>query len=112
MVATRIGEGREFDPSGLGEMDLSGLSQEAAGELLAASGVASDEAVARFHAATGGNPLALLELPRWLGGVDTAATGAVEEPVRVGEQLEAAFAARAEALAGELARGAPGARGQ
>jgi len=98
VVATRIGEGREFDPSGLGEMDLSGLSQEAAGELLAASGVASDDAVARFHAATGGNPLALLELPRWLGGVDTAATGAVEEPVRVGEQLAAAFAARAEAL--------------
>ncbi len=98
VVATRIGEGREFDPSGLGEIDLSGLSQEAAGELLAASGVASDDAVARFHAATGGNPLALLELPRWLGRVDTAATGAVEEPVRVGEQLEAAFAARAEAL--------------
>ena len=98
VVATRVGEGREFDPAGLDEIDVSGLSQEAAGELLAASGVAGDEAVARFHAATGGNPLALLELPRWLGGVDTAAAGAVEEPVRVGEQLEAAFAARAEAL--------------
>jgi DNA-binding CsgD family transcriptional regulator len=98
VVATRVGEGREFDPAGLDAIDLFGLSHEAAGELLAVSGVEGDDAVARFHAATGGNPLALLELPRWLGGVDPAATGAVNEPVRVGEELEAAFAARAEAL--------------
>ena len=98
VVATRVGEGRGFDPAGLGAIDLSGLSREAAGELLALNGMPGEEAAARFHALTGGNPLALLELPRWLGAQEASGGGRLDAPVRLGDHLEAAFAARAEVL--------------
>ena len=98
VVATRVGEGRDFDPAGLGAIDLSGLSREAAGELLALNGMPGEEAAARFHALTGGNPLALLELPRWLGAQEASGGGRLDAPVRLGDHLEAAFAARAEVL--------------
>ena len=101
IVATRVGEGRTFEPAGFEEIDVAGLSREAAGELLALSGVEGDEDVARFHAVTGGNPLALLELPRWLGSDDAPGGASRGEPARVGEHLEAAFASRAETLGGE-----------
>ena len=101
IVATRVGEGRTFEPAGLEEIDVAGLSRKAAGELLALSGLGGDEEVARFHAVTGGNPLALLELPRWLGSDDAPGGANRGEPARVGEHLEAAFATRAETLGGE-----------
>ena len=98
VCATRVGEGRGLDPAGLVELDLSGLSREDAGELLARNGVPGAEAATRFHALTGGNPLALLELPQGFGDDEAPGGGGPGEPVRIGERLEAAFAARADAL--------------
>jgi DNA-binding CsgD family transcriptional regulator len=96
LVAARIGQGgRGFEPTGLAEIVLSGLSLEATRVLLGGADVADDTA-ARFHVLTGGNPLALLELPTRLDGAPRG--GLPLEPIHVGERLEAAFAARADAL--------------
>jgi DNA-binding CsgD family transcriptional regulator len=92
ILAARIGERQEFDPSGLTEILLPGLSLEATRALLDAT----EDAAARLHIVTGGNPLALLELPERPDDPGTA--GMPPQPIRVGERLEAAFAARAGSL--------------
>lgn len=99
LIAAREGEGRRFDNAGLDEIQVSGLSLDATATLLAAAGLPSEDALAeRLHSLTGGNPLALLELPRWLGDGDRPGEAVTSEPMRVGERLESAFAARAATL--------------
>lgn len=55
-----------FDPHGLTELALRGLDRQSARRLLASHGSPSEEVAERLVAETGGNPLALLELPREL----------------------------------------------
>jgi DNA-binding CsgD family transcriptional regulator len=96
VLAVREGEGRGVDTSGLEEMRLTGLSADATAALLAASGLGGEARADQLHALTGGNPLALLELPLPVG--EGAMIGPAVEPVLIGERLQAAFGARAEAL--------------
>ena len=64
VVAARTGEGRDLRGSGLPVIALAGLSAAATGELLTAGGKPADAVEAeRIRALTGGNPLALIELP-------------------------------------------------
>lgn len=99
VLAARAGEGRGADLSGLEVLTVEGLGLEAAAELLQqAAGPLPPEAVERLHAATGGNPLALVELPGVLEPEELAAIGAGATPVPAGDRVRSAFARRVEAL--------------
>jgi DNA-binding CsgD family transcriptional regulator len=64
LFAARDGEARQFHALGLPELRLGGLEPAAAGELLAAHvGPLAPQVRERLISETGGNPLALLELP-------------------------------------------------
>lgn len=94
LFATRPGEGRPFSGRELPELELTGLDTTASADLVRLARVDLDAAArARIIELAGGNPLALLELPRHLDVLQIDA-----EPVRVGKQLEHAFRARALAL--------------
>lgn len=92
---------REQSPSVLSEAGLpllpvGGLSPAASAELVSASGRRLGAAVAaRLHEATGGNPLALLELADDVPLLDALPPGA---PVPVPARLARAFARRADRL--------------
>ena len=87
-VALLLGS-RERVAPGLPELRVHGLDADAAAELL---GVAIAPAVRdRLVAATGGNPLALLELPRVLTGEQLAGREPLADPLPVGEEVERAF---------------------
>jgi tetratricopeptide (TPR) repeat protein len=94
LIATRPAEGRPYSRRDLPTLELSGLDEQAARELLTReTGGTLDEPSARaILELAAGNPLALLELPR-----ESAAIGR-PEPVRVGTRLERAFIGRADAL--------------
>ncbi len=77
--------------SGLPELLVRGLDAGAAAELL---GEAIAPAVRdRLVAATGGNPLALLELPRVLTAEQLAGREPLADPLPVGEEVERVFLA-------------------
>src|SRR4051794_27686790 len=64
VVALRAGEPSPLAEAGLPVLVVPGLARGAASELIAATSTAApgEEVVERLHRATGGNPLALLEL--------------------------------------------------
>ena len=67
VFAAREGDMRRFDASGLPELRLGGLEQQAAADVLAEhAGQATPEIRARLLAEARGNPLALIELPTGL----------------------------------------------
>lgn len=77
VFAARSGAWGSFDPQGLRELDVTGLDNEASRTLLHGrlGDAPGDEVLERIVAETGGNPLALLELPAeltrdQLSGVD------------------------------------------
>ena len=87
--------------SGLPELLVRGLDAGAAAELL---GEAIAPAVRdRLVAATGGNPLALLELPRVLTAEQLAGREPLADPLPVGEEVERVFLA-ASAASGRTRR--------
>ena len=99
VLATRAGEGRGADLAGLEVLVVDGLGlDEAAGVLQQAAGPLPRETVERLHAATGGNPLALLELPSILDPDELAGIGLGRTPVPAGERIRSAFARRADRL--------------
>ncbi len=75
---------------------LAGLDRGSASSLLAREGVALilPEVADRLWHATGGNPLALLELPRMLSADQLAGREALEDPLPAGASVERAFARR------------------
>lgn len=89
LLATRADEPSLLDGAGLPELRLEGISRDAAGALL--TGVAPD-AADRIYTATGGNPLALLELE------DGADLVAPEIPVPVPTSIASAFGRRLASL--------------
>ena len=95
LFATRPADGRPFAGRGLPELWLEGLDSQAAAALLDRTGKSAldPDSQREILDLAAGNPLALLELPRWV-----AARGAGPEPARLGSYLENAFAARAEVL--------------
>jgi DNA-binding CsgD family transcriptional regulator len=92
VLAVREGEASLLDGSGLPSIRIGGLDRDAAGELL---GALPASTVDRLHAATAGNPLALLELAE---EPDTLATLPPEGPVPVSGHIAQAFLRRSASL--------------
>ena len=104
MLFAARGDG--FRTRGIPELALGGLDAESATALLGHdSNVRVSPEVAReLVAATGGNPLALLELPRRLTVEQLHGVEPLPHPVPVGESLETVFAAQARSLSEEARR--------
>ena len=100
LLAVRTGEPSPIDGAGLEELVIPGLAAEPARELLeahAARPVAADTA-GWLHEATGGNPLALVELA---GEAPRLRPGPVGDHVPIGARIERALGRRLDALAPE-----------
>jgi DNA-binding CsgD family transcriptional regulator len=99
LVGAREGDAREFDAHGLPELRLTGLSGAAAGALLDGGlpEVVRDELVG----VTGGNPLALLELPGALTDDERAGRAPLRLDLPLNERIERAFMARVQLLPGD-----------
>jgi DNA-binding CsgD family transcriptional regulator len=100
LFAAREGEVREFDAPELAELRLAGLDADAAGALLDryAGSALLPETRARLFEATGGHPLALLELPSTLSEAQLAGDEPLLTPLPVSARLERAFLARVRVL--------------
>ena len=114
VFSARDGAATPFRSDGIAEMTLAGLAPAAARELLdqRLGDAPALEVTERLMAESGGNPLALLELPtelsaRAAGRVLTAAGAAApDDPCRAGvpRPQPAAFAARAVSVAARVRR--------
>ena len=106
LFAAREGEAREFDAPELAELRLAGLDADAAAALLDrhAGNSLSPETRARLIEATGGHPLALLELPSTLSEAQLAGFEPLLTPLPVSARLERAFLARVRELPEETQR--------
>ncbi len=92
LLAARAGEALPFPSDAFEPLPLSGLDAGASAELLAAEGRGVDPRVGeRLHAATAGNPLALIEIGALLSDAQLAGRAALEEPLRVGSAVERLF---------------------
>ena len=100
LFAVREHEGYGFEAGGLPELALGGLDPQAAAALIGrrANVALSPEARQRLVAVTGGNPLALLELPEVLSEAQLAGAEPMLAPLPVGERIERAFLARVHRL--------------
>jgi DNA-binding NarL/FixJ family response regulator len=93
LFAARDGDIRQFDRAGLDDVAVRGLDDQAARALLAAR-VAGDVAPAvssRLIRLTGGNPLALVELPAALSPGQLAGTEPLPPDLPITEGLQRAF---------------------
>jgi DNA-binding CsgD family transcriptional regulator len=97
LYATRDDVG-EFDAPGLEQLVLGGLSRDAAALMLHDRLEIAPDVVDRVYAATGGNPLALAELPSALTLEQLAGSEPLAEPLPAGTSVERAFGRRAETL--------------
>lgn len=96
LAAVRPGVTGPFSDAGLAVLPVGGLSTTAAAELVTATGHRLGAgAVQRLCQATGGNPLALLELADEATGLDALPPSA---PLAVSASLARAFAGRADRL--------------
>jgi DNA-binding CsgD family transcriptional regulator len=97
LAAIREGEGLDVDMAGIPELHLTGLHPDAAVALLDSRwGQRLTPAVRdRLVHATGGNPLALLELPGSLSGWQLAGRDPLPEPLPLSEELIRVFRERA-----------------
>jgi DNA-binding CsgD family transcriptional regulator len=100
IVSTRLFEGVEFEWPGAEELSVAPLNAEESRMVLerAVGSALPDAVVAIVHAATGGNPLALVELPEVLTPDQLAGRERLEEPLPVGASVERAYAGRARRL--------------
>jgi ATP/maltotriose-dependent transcriptional regulator MalT len=100
LFAAREGEVRQFEAPELADLRLAGLDGEAAAALLdrRARITLSPETRARLVEATGGHPLALLELPSTLSEGQLAGGEPLLTPLPVSARLERAFLARVHEL--------------
>ena len=101
IFAARDDEQVPFEAGGVAALVLSGLQHEDAAALL--DGVVPDDALDTLTELTGGNPLALLELPATLSEAQLQGRAPLEQPLRVGAGIQRAFARRALVL-GESTR--------
>jgi DNA-binding CsgD family transcriptional regulator len=97
VFAVRDGVATPLDAAGLTELRVDGLEREAAAELLVGHGAAPTVAE-ELWAATGGNPLALLELPPLLTDAQLRGESPLPSPLPAGPSLERVYAARIEEL--------------
>src|SRR5262249_41809933 len=78
--AARDGDPRVCEPQGLDELVLRGLAREHAAALLADQAL-PERLVDDLHRAAAGNPLALLELPAALTGLQRAGEEPLDDPL-------------------------------
>jgi DNA-binding CsgD family transcriptional regulator len=100
LIAVREGEPSLLDGADLRVLQVAGLDRSDAAELLARADVTGD-AIERLFLATGGNPLALLELAPDATRIAAAPPSA---PVPISTSIAAAFARRSEKLPLEARR--------
>jgi DNA-binding CsgD family transcriptional regulator len=102
LIGAREGDARSFEAHGLPELRLSGLGPADARALLdsALPAVVSDELVG----VTGGNPLALLELPGALTDDERAGRAPLRLDLPLNDRIERAFMARVEPLGDDARR--------
>jgi DNA-binding CsgD family transcriptional regulator len=99
LLAASDGDVRRFHAPSLPELHLGGLDPEAAGQLLQGQAGKLAPAVRdRLIEETGGNPLALLELPRSLTGEQLAGREPLPQRLPLSARLEQAFLQRVRTL--------------
>ena len=106
LFAVREDGGVTFDAPGVPDLPLSGLDRDACRALLEESLRAPLpwSTVDRLRDATGGNPLALVELPSLIDHERFASGDGPEVPVPVGPKISRAFARRIRELPGDAGR--------
>ena len=106
LFGARDGDVRTFDAGDLPTLLLGGLDRTAVGDLLAdrSGGVVSPEVSAQLLAATGGNPLALVELPEVLTAGQLEGSAPLPGRLPVTGGVERVFAERAERLGSDAQR--------
>jgi DNA-binding CsgD family transcriptional regulator len=99
LFAAREGETHRFSSIGLPECRVRGLSEDnAVARMTSRTPALPATVMKQLIARTGGNPMALLELPSVLTAAELAGEHALPEPLPAGRQIELAFAARAARL--------------
>jgi DNA-binding CsgD family transcriptional regulator len=92
LLEAEDGDGQRFDMPGVPSLRLGGLDHEAAGQLLASrTGELAAEVRDRLIEETGGNPLALLEMPETLSAGQLAGREPLPERIALGSRLQRAF---------------------
>jgi DNA-binding CsgD family transcriptional regulator len=100
LFAVRQGDERRFEAPGVESMWLDGLAPDDAAELLASRTPVpvAPNVLEAIYAATRGNPLATVELPRCLTAEQLSGREALVDPLPAGATLKRAFADRVAAL--------------
>lgn len=99
LLAARDDDVRQFNADDLPEVHLGGLDAASAGELLEASaGKVAPQVRDRLIEETGGNPLALVELPATLTGEQLAGRELLPERIPLSARLRQAFLQRVRLL--------------
>src|SRR5689334_21639969 len=104
VIAAREGDARRFDAPGLPDLALVGLDPAAAAALLDGATPLSAGVRDDLVRATGGNPLALLELPAALTEDELAGRDPLRVDLPLAERIEGAFLARVAPLPDEAKR--------
>jgi DNA-binding CsgD family transcriptional regulator len=99
LLAARDGDRRQLHTPGLPQLRLGGLDPEAAGQLLEEhAGTIAADVRERLIEKTGGNPLALVELPATLSGEQLAGREPLPERIALSARLQQAFLQRVRKL--------------
>jgi DNA-binding CsgD family transcriptional regulator len=98
LYAVREGEGRLLDMAGIEPVVLAGLTREEATSLVRGQIELSPDVADRLYDATGGNPLALIELPGLLSADQLTGASPLEDPLPAGSSVERAYARHTEDL--------------
>jgi DNA-binding CsgD family transcriptional regulator len=104
LYAVRDGDERLLELPGIESISLTGLTREASASLLRSSAAVAPEVADLLYEGTGGNPLALMELPSILAPEQLAGVVPLEQPLPAGSGIEQGFARRARSLPEEAAR--------
>jgi DNA-binding CsgD family transcriptional regulator len=106
LLAARDGDVRTFTAPGIAELRIGGLDRVAAAELLAeCAGVPVPEEVsARLVEASGGNPLALVQMPSVLSGGQLSGRQPLPRPLPLPEGIQQAYLQRVRRLPYDVQR--------
>ncbi len=104
LFATRSDAPHPFAPPGVDVLSVGGLDEDGAAALLAGARAPAPSVVAALVSATGGNPLALLELPGVLREQQLAGTEPLGELLPVPDEVSRAFLERTAALPDDTRR--------
>ncbi len=104
LFVAREGDARRFTAEGVPSLDVGGLDAEAARTVLAdTAGDAAPDVVESLIARTGGNALALVELPAALSAGQRSGAEPLPEALPMTRTLEGVFTGRAQGLSPEAA---------